>query len=72
MNITSAAINVFKPINMTGNNITNVNIASMDRLHIIANTTTAICAAADAGKIYYNGGTKKHYGCNSTDWNALY
>jgi hypothetical protein len=30
------------------------------------------CAAADAGKIYYNGGTKKHYGCNSTDWNALY
>jgi hypothetical protein len=41
-------------------------------LSVTANTTAMTCNATNAGSIYYNGGTKKHYGCNSTDWNALY
>ncbi len=40
---------------------------------ILASNTTAItCNAAKEGAIYYSNSTHKHYGCNSTDWNALY
>ena len=37
-----------------------------------ANTTATTCNVANAGAIYYNGDLFKHYGCNSTSWNALY
>ena len=30
------------------------------------------CSRSIAGAIYYNSTTNKHYGCNSTAWNALY
>jgi hypothetical protein len=35
-------------------------------------STVITCNAASAGGIYYNSTTYKHYGCNSTNWNALY
>jgi len=41
-------------------------------IQIISNTTGKLCNNGTEGSIYYNGNTKKHYGCNSTDWNALY
>ena len=37
---------------------------------ITANATSITCNYA--GGIYYDGGSNKHYGCNGTDWNALY
>lgn len=37
-----------------------------------ANTTAAICDGGQNGSIYYDGSTRRHYGCNSTTWNALY
>lgn len=39
---------------------------------MVSNSTAQTCSSTNEGAIYYNGGTKKHYGCNSTDWNALY
>lgn len=41
-------------------------------LRIVPNSTAMTCSSATAGAIYYNGVTYKHYGCNSTTWNALY
>jgi hypothetical protein len=35
-------------------------------------TTETSCSGSVAGSIYYNSTTNKHYGCNSTTWNALY
>ena len=39
---------------------------------IQANETGINCNTTTEGGIYYDGLTKKHYGCNSTKWNALY
>lgn len=39
---------------------------------IMANTTSQVCNSTYDGMIYYNGALKKHYGCNSSTWNALY
>lgn len=40
---------------------------------LIKNMTTPTCNSANAGGIFYNGTPDfKHYGCNSTEWNALY
>lgn len=36
------------------------------------NTTAMICNEANAGGIYYNNDTNKHYGCNVTGWQTLY
>jgi len=41
-------------------------------IQISANQTALTCGASQEGQIYYDGSTKKHYGCNSTTWNALY
>ena len=34
--------------------------------------TQPTCNVANEGMLYYNSTTHKHYGCNSTDWNAFY
>jgi hypothetical protein len=55
-------------------NVANANLliqATAD-LQIAANTSAETCSAGNAGMIYYDGATFKHYGCNSTAWNALY
>lgn len=39
---------------------------------IVRNTTAKTCSVANAGAVYYDGSLFKHYGCNSTTWNALY
>lgn len=41
-------------------------------IQIFKNLTATACAAATEGAVYYDGGTKKHYGCDGTNWNALY
>lgn len=41
-------------------------------LAILPNTTQRICGATTEGFIYYDGAAKKHFGCNSTNWYALY
>ena len=41
-------------------------------LIVYPNSTSADCNANQEGAIYYDGTTKKHYGCNSTTWTALY
>jgi len=41
--------------------------------HIIGSNTTAMtCEVSTEGALYYDNSTHKHYGCNSTNWNALY
>jgi hypothetical protein len=30
------------------------------------------CGSMNAGQIWYNNSNNKHYGCNSTTWNAMY
>lgn len=47
-------------------------LAGSGMAQLWANTTSMICNSTNAGGIYYNGDLFKHYGCNSTDWNALY
>ena len=37
-----------------------------------ANVSAIFCRSQMEGSIYYDGGTKKHYGCDGTTWNALY
>lgn len=41
-------------------------------MRIEPNITGVICNSTYKGGIYYNSITSTHYGCNSTDWNALY
>jgi len=41
-------------------------------LQLKANTTAITCNTANIGAIYYDGVANKHYGCNSTGWNAMY
>lgn len=36
------------------------------------NRTAATCSTSTAGGVYWDNSTKRHYGCNSTAWNALY
>lgn len=36
------------------------------------NSSAFTCDVSTAGGIYWNNNTFKHYGCNSTTWNALY
>lgn len=38
----------------------------------LPNTTARICGESTEGYIYYDGTAKKHFGCNSTNWYALY
>ena len=42
-----------------------ITISANSLFTITANTTTMTCNTTNAGAIYYNGGTYKHYGCNS-------
>lgn len=41
-------------------------------MQLFTNSSAVTCNVANAGSIYWDNSTKKHYGCNSTDWNALY
>lgn len=47
---------------------------SLDQSQIITPPTAAAlgCSSTNEGAIYYNLTSKKHFGCNSTTWNALY
>lgn len=65
-------LNVVGDVNITNELIVEGNITVNSLLKIPANTTGVICSGDTEGSIYYNGGLKKHFGCNSTDWNALY
>lgn len=58
----------------TVNNVTNNLTVGSNGAYTIfaANSTSKSCSAGTEGAIYYDGSTKKHYGCNSTTWNALY
>lgn len=47
-------------------------ISFSDMIQIQANRSAVTCDSAAAGTIYYNGVLNKHYGCNSTTWNAMY
>lgn len=49
-----------------------VEIVGNRMLIMTANTTAYLCNSTYVGSIYYDGTTFKHYGCNSTNWNALY
>lgn len=59
-------------INVSIGGGTILRIMANELLTLQANTTTSTCNSASAGAIYYDGSTLKHYGCNSTTWNALY
>lgn len=57
-------------LSVVGNaNITGTLYMGTTRLTGVATPT---CDATNAGGIYYNATTFKHYGCNSTTWNAMY
>jgi len=43
-----------------------------DDLRIKPNATVNNCLSEKAGNMYYDGTTNKHYGCDGTNWNALY
>ena len=55
---------------MTGNLTVQQNIKLNTTTFV--NSTAGICAASYAGTIYYDSVTSKHYGCNTTGWQALY
>ena len=62
-------LDVSGTLNVTGN----VTVGLNSGYFIIpTNTTTKTCGAATVGAIYYDNVSQKHYGCNSTNWNALY
>ncbi len=52
-----------------------VDVLSADyegKITIFENSTTTTCDGSNAGALYYDGTQNKHFGCNSTAWNALY
>jgi len=61
-------------ITITGNlNVTgNVTTGGDSFIQLEMNTTGLTCNEANAGAIYYNNDTNKHYGCNVTAWQELY
>jgi hypothetical protein len=67
---------IFNNTNITGVNYLNaINLTVGEKTGyflIPTNTSVKTCSATTEGAIYYDGITKKHYGCNSTDWNAFY
>lgn len=58
----------------TGNpSLVRVAVTGNGLLKIFPNvTTTPTCNAQNEGGLYYDSSQRKHYGCNSTAWNALY
>lgn len=52
--------------------IGNVSTGTAPPLIVVRNTTAKTCSLANAGGIYYDNNAFRHYGCNSTTWNALY
>ena len=46
-------------------------IEFQDMIRLKPNITGVNCNSINEGNIYYNGLTKKHYGCNGTNWNSL-
>lgn len=50
----------------------NATLHTMNMFMIQGNSTAMTCDVNHAGGIYYDGTLNTHYGCNSTDWNALY
>lgn len=53
-------------------NITQRNVLINQTLQLLANKSAVTCNIVNAGMIYYDNTTFKHYGCNTTTWNALY
>jgi len=47
-------------------------IDSYGTLILASNKTGIVCNATTEGGIMYSNSTKKHYGCNGTDWDAFY
>lgn len=41
-------------------------------IKLATNATAMTCNAANEGGLYFNTGTNKHYGCDGTNWQALY
>ena len=52
--------------------IENLTISGSGDFIISMNSTSKTCNEANAGAIYYNNDTNKHYGCNVTAWQPLY
>ena len=52
-----------------------INVLKLDydgKIIIYPNKTSVTCDGTTTGAIYYDNSTFKHYGCNSTAWNAFY
>jgi len=56
----------------TGNIVTMGSLTTSAGIILNQNSTGMTCSATTKGTIYYDGSTNHHYGCNSTDWLALY
>lgn len=65
----SGSPTLISTLTISGFNLTNLN---SNYTKFGANQSNLICNSGSAGSVYYDGGTNKHYGCNSTTWNALY
>ncbi len=66
-------VNIGNDVNLTGAayvNNTEIIITANRLFKLSANTTELACNIADAGSIMFS--DAKHYGCNGSDWNALY
>ncbi|KKL62371.1 hypothetical protein LCGC14_2185890, partial [marine sediment metagenome] len=79
---TGAAINVYNldsdtnvfTINEDGNTAVagNITIAGTSFLRLDTNTTAYACNAVNEGGIYFDTTENKHFGCDGTNWQALY
>lgn len=57
----------------SGNTLSKTKITELNTTNLfLAPKVISTCNSANAGAIYYNITLNKHYGCNSTTWNALY
>jgi len=58
---------------MTGNlNTLNVTVSGAGLFKLLTNTTLMTCNEVNAGGLYWDNASKSHFGCNSSDWVALY
>lgn len=67
--ITSGSGTAVRSFGITGYNLTTL---GSNYTRFSANVSSLICNSGTSGSVYYDGSTFKHYGCNSTTWNALY
>lgn len=57
---------------IVANNIDTFTVKTTGALGLKTNSSAVTCGTSTAGDLYWDNSTKKHYGCNSTAWNALY